>query len=444
MKDERAEYIEVIRALDGDIEGRKKALRHIENSDVWVHGQPAPFPYVPYLFNSDDRAWIAEQCETMHRILCKVISAYLYNESYREIFHFPDEVRRLILLPCGYSQLLPMARFDLFLDEDDLSYKFCEFNTDGSGAMSRDYEIGQALMKGDAFKLFSQRHSVDQPELFNSWVEAFMRIYREDACSRENPTIAITDFRESGVFSDFDRFIAAFKNAGYNARFTDIRDFSFDGSALIDSTDGQRIDAIYRRSVTSEILQHPGECDALIDAVEAQAVCLIGHFRTTVVHSKEVNIALFDKRTQAFLTEEEREFVAAHVPRTYRLDSDATGFTLDEIKADRCSWIIKPADDYGAHGVFPGVDYEQKQWEDIVEAHVDAGYIVQEFYQPPYVDIVTCEVDEDNPCDVQSWQSMPGVYLYDGKPAGFYCRLGNEGVIAIDHGGLCANTFTVD
>ena len=75
-------------------------------------------------------------------------------------------VERLVLLPCNYDQLLPMGRFDFFLDEDDLSYKFCEFNTDGSGAMSRDFIIGQALMKSETFKRFSQRHEVRQFELF--------------------------------------------------------------------------------------------------------------------------------------------------------------------------------------------------------------------------------------------------------------------------------------
>ncbi len=444
MQQERAEYIDIIRELDGDVEGRKAALDYIEKSDVWVHGQPAPFPYVPYLFNADDRKYIFGQCEMIHRILCKVIRKYLDDPSYREIFHFPEEVKRLILLPCGYDQLLPMGRFDLFLDEEKLSYKFCEFNTDGSGAMSRDNMIARALMQGEAFKRFSERHDVEIFELFDSWVEAFMRIYRSDANAHENPTVAITDFKESGVFSDFNRFIEAFKRAGIACRFVDVREFVFDGEHLIDPSDNTVIDAIYRRSVTSEILQHPGECEAFINAVEAQAVCLIGHFRTTVVHSKEVNIALFEDATRAFLTPEECAFVDKHVPRTYRLNSDSCAFDLEDIKANRRAWIIKPADDYGAHGVYPGVDFDQDAWERIVDEHLDAGFIVQEFYQPPYVHIVNTAIDEADPCRAEKWQSMPGVYMYDGKPAGFYCRLGNEGVIAIDHGGLCANSFKVD
>lgn len=444
MREERAEYIADIITLDGDLEGRAKALEFIDDSDVYVHGKPAPFPYVPYLFNARDRAFISEQVTMMHGILCKVIERYLADESYREIFHFPDELRRLIILPCDYDQLLPMGRFDMFLDEETFDYKFCEFNTDGSGAMSRDCMIGRALMLGSSYERFASRHEVRPFELFESWVSEFMSIYQSTPHAKANPTIVVTDFAESGVFSDFNRFIEAFKAAGYDARFVDVRTFEFDGEALRDPSDGRVVDAIYRRAVTSEILQHPGECDALIDAVAARKVCLIGHFRTTVVHSKEVNIALFDERTRAFLTDEEIAFVDAHVPRTYRLESDATGFSFEDVRAHKDEWIIKPADDYGAHGVYPGVDFSQDDWESIVDENVNEGYIVQEFYQPPYVDIINTVVDDDDPCLVESWQSMPGVYLYNGKPVGFYGRLGKEGVIAIDHGGLCANSFAVD
>lgn len=441
MKEERAEYIDIIKDLNGDAAGRKQALDFIRASDVWVHGEPAPFPFVPYLFNKADLDYIGAQCRMAHGILCKVIRRYLDDPSYRAMFKLPPEVERLVLLPCNYDQLLPMGRFDFFLDEDDLSYKFCEFNTDGSGAMSRDFMIGQALMKSETFKRFSQRHEVRQFELFDSWVEAFMRIYRTDENAVEHPTVCITDFRESGVFSDFNRFIEAFERAGIPARFVDTRAFEFDGEHLRDASDGTVIDAIYRRAVTSELLQHPGECDALIDAVAAEKVCLIGHFRTTVVHSKMVSIALFDEKTRAFLTPEERAFIDAHLPRTYQLTSTPAGFTLDEVKANKDSWIIKPADDYGAHDVYPGVDFDAAAWERIVDDNLDSGYIVQEFYPPRHVDIVNTELDEADPCKVESWESMPGVYLYDGKPVGFYCRLGQEGVIAIDHGGLCANSF---
>ena len=441
MLDERCEWIEAVKSLGGDPEGRQHALDAIEKSDAWVHGAPVAFSYVPNLFNKQDMDYLQGVCATTHRILTKVIDRFIEDPSYREIFHFPAEVERLILLPCGCSEKLPMGRFDIFLDEADNSFKFCEFNTDGSGAMSRDLLVSEALMGTKTFERFSQNHKVERFELFDSWVEAFMKSFKEDPCYVDNPTVCVTDFKESGVFSDFNRFIAAFKRAGINARFADVRSFEFDGEHLIDPSDGTIINAIYRRSVTSEILQHPGECDALIDAVAAGKVCLIGHFRTTVVHSKMVNVALFDPRTREFLTDEEWEFVQRHVPATYRLRRDTAGLDIEAVKANKDAWIIKPEDDYGASGVFPGVDHTQEQWERLVNENTDTCYIAQEFYTPRKVDVI---LPSDDECKVESWQQMPGFYQYNGKICGFYVRLGQEGVIALDHGGIIANSFKVD
>ncbi len=441
MLHERQEWIDIVKDLDGDKAGRKASLEAIEASDAWVHGAPVAFSYVPNLFNKDDMDYLQKVCTTTHTILSKVIRHYLDDVSYRELFCFPKEVERLICLPCAYSELLPMGRFDIFLDEKDGSFKFCEFNTDGSGAMSRDLLVSEAIMQTETFERFAQNHKVERFELFDSWVEAFMKSFREDPCYVPNPTVCVTDFKESGVFSDFNRFIDAFKKAGVDARFVDVRSFVFDGEHLIDPSDNTVINAIYRRSVTSEILQHPGECDALINAVEAGKVCLIGHFRTTVVHSKMVNVALFDPRTREFLTDEEWEFIQAHVPATYRLRHDTKGLDIDEVKANKDAWIIKPEDDYGASGVYPGVDFDQKRWEELVDANTDRSYIAQEFYTPRKVDII---LPGDEQAKVQSWQQMPGFYQYNGKICGFYVRLGQEGVIALDHGGIIANSFKVD
>ena len=471
MHEERTAYINAIRRLDGDLPGRRAALEFMAGTDATAHGELIEFPFVPYLFNADDRAFLEREMTTIHRILCKLIDAYLKHPSYRELFCFPPEVDRLIRMPCGYSQLLPLCRLDFFLDEDDRSYKFCEFNTDGSGAMSRDAEMASALMGTPSFESFAAGHGSVRPfELFDSWVAAFLSCWREHAATTGAighaapagappetapglPSVAITDFTESGVMSDFTRFISAFERAGCSARFTDARHFTFDGEHLRDAADGRVIDAIYRRAVTSELIGHLGECQPLIDAVREQKVCLVGHFRTTVVHSKMVNVALFDERTAEFLEPAEIAFIEEHVPRTWRLRTDGRGrgFDVDRVLADKDSWIIKPEDDYGAHGVYPGVDCTEVEWRELVASKTNAGYVAQEYCRVPEVPIVNTRVwgaDEDgeggDPLKVELWQSMPGAYLYNGEMAGLYCRLGQEGVIALDHGGLCAPSFRVD
>ncbi|MCD8200261.1 MAG: glutathionylspermidine synthase family protein [Coriobacteriaceae bacterium] len=445
MKELREEYISIIEELDGDLPGRRAAVDSIEESGIMAYGAPLTFSYVPDLFDSDDLAYLEQVSTTAHRILCKVIRHFLDDPDYREIFHFPPEVERLILLPCNYPQLLPIARFDLFLNEEDGSFQFCEFNADGTSAMSRDLAAAQALEQGATFREFARRHTVEHFELFDSWVEAFMDIYRSDKNAVDDPNVCITDFSESGVNSDFELFIAAFERRGIPARFVDVRALEFDGELLRDTKDGYIIDAVYRRSVTSEIMQHPGECEALIDAVAAEKVCLIGHFRTTVIHTKMIGAALYDPKTAAFLSDEEQDFVRGHVARTYLLRHDTEGLDLEQVRHNKDAWIIKPQDDYGAHGVYPGVDCAtQEDWERLVDEKTDAGYIAQEFCPPYTVDIVLPEQDGDDTCKVEAWESMPGCYLYDGKFVGLYCREGQHGIIALDHGGVCAPSFKVD
>ena len=74
MKEERAAYIQAIRDLAGDLPGRRAALDFVEQSDIWVHGAPARFPYVPYLFNAADVAFLQDTCTQIHTILSKVIA----------------------------------------------------------------------------------------------------------------------------------------------------------------------------------------------------------------------------------------------------------------------------------------------------------------------------------------------------------------------------------
>ncbi len=443
MHDLREEYIDVVLSLDGDVEGRENALQLIADSDIKAYGAPVEFSYIPYTFSVEDVAFLEEVCTTTHRILSKVIKHFLDDPSYRELFCFSDELLDLILMPCPYEEMLPLARFDIFLDDRDLSYKFCEFNTDGSGAMSRDRECGRAIMEGAAFKRFSKLHALEQFDLFDSWVSAFMDTYH--SCERfpEVPVVAVTDFTESGVMSDFVRFIEAFERAGIPARFVDVRSFVYDGKHLIDPADGTVINAVYRRSVTSEMLQHPGECEAFIQATRDMNVCTIGHFRTTVVHSKMVSVALHDEATASILTEDELAFVKRHVPRTYRLRDDAF-LSFCDVTADKDQWIIKPEDDYGAHGVYAGIDYDEEQWSSIVRDHWNAGYIVQEYYLPHLVDLIPCRIPRDgDACRVEDWHTMPGLYTYNGSFAGVYSREGREGVIALDHGGLISTSFRV-
>ena len=440
------EYLDILKTLSGDQEGRKKALDYLQSSDVDAHGEPLNFSYVPLLVDESLHNFFSEIVTTTHTILTKIIKNYLENEKYRALFGYSEELENLIMLPCDYSQLLPMARFDIFMDEETRDFKFCEFNTDGTSCMSRDLILGQGVQLGETFKKFAENHSsVTNYELFDSWAQACLDDYSHTPHAVGNPLVAIADFMdEHATFSDFNRYKDAFERQGSRAKVVDLRDLEFDGDKLYDKNDGEKIHCVYRRAVTCDIISKKDECKALIDAVKNEKVCLVGHFRTTVVHTKTVNIALFLPETRAFLTDDECKFIDEHCPKTFRFN-DTAPVDANVIKKNPKNWILKPEDDYGAKGVFAGPDFDDKdKWAEAVDRCFNAGYVAQEYAQQHTTDVMFTGRDLDNTTPVQKFNAMPGLYSYNGKFAGIYLRCGNEGVIAVDHNGLVKPAFKVD
>ena len=438
------EYKSIVEKLEGDQAGRDAALEYLQNSDVDAHGEPLNFSYIPYLVDKDLNDYFANVASEIHAILTKIIDRYLKDTDYRKLFGYSKELDDLIMMPCDYSQLLPMARFDIFMNEETRDFKFCEFNTDGTSCMSRDLILGEGVARGKAYSEFCKNHaSVTNYELFDSWAKCCLDDYFETKNAREKPLVVIADFMdEHATFSDFDRYKEAFERCGARAKVLDITSFEYDGAHLKDK-DGEIIDCVYRRAVTCDIINKAQSCKALIGAVADNNVCLVGHFRTTVVHTKTINIMLFDETTRSFLTDEECKFIDAHCPKTCRLSSSMP-FDLNEVKSNPKSWIIKPEDDYGAKGVFAGPDYSKSEWEKIVEDNLDAGYVLQEYARQYTTDVMFTGRDLDNTTPVQKFNAMPGLYTYNGKFAGIYLRCGNEGVIAVDHNGLVKPAFKVD
>lgn len=444
MNDYTDEYLAELERLDGDQAGRLKALDYLQNSDVDAHGEPLNFSYIPYLVDADLHKFFDGVVSTTHGILTKIITHYIEDAEYRKLFRYSSQLEDLIMMPCDYSQKLPMARFDIFMDEETRDFKFCEFNTDGTSCMSRDLILGEACMQGEALCNFAKNHRIENYELFDTWAKACLDDYRECPYAVDVPCVAIADFMdEHATFSDFGRYKEAFERCGVRSVVCDIRNLKFDGEKLVDTESGEKIDCIYRRAVTCDIQNNIDECKDMIEAIKQRKVCLVGHFRTTVVHTKTVNIALFLPQTREFLSDEECAFIDEHCPKTYRLDDDLP-IDLSVIQGNKDGWILKPEDDYGAKGVFAGPDADESQWADIVASHVNCGYVAQEYAQQHTTDVMFTGRDLDNTTPRQKFNAMPGLYCYNGKFSGIYLRCGNEGVIAVDHNGLVKPAFKVD
>lgn len=450
-------------AREEDYLSARQAYDYIQNSTAKYHGRCVRTLYIPKLFREKDIRIFEKAVEQLYGIFDKVIKAYYEDAEYRRLFGFEEKLEELILrdksqvMEKGDSgddngvSNIPIARIDIFYNEETGDFKFCEFNTDGSSAMNEDRELNHAIRLTKAYQEFSKTHEIRTLDLFDSWVEEFLKIY-EDYAERKSaedkkedrvgavmkPQVAIVDFMENATEQEFRIFKERFEAKGINTRICEIRALKYVGGRLY-TEDGMKVDAIYRRAVTSDIMKHYEEVTDFLQAVKEGAVCLIGEFRTQIAHNKILFKILHDERTQAFLTEEEREYVRQHVPYTVSLEKGK--FDYQEVIGNKNSWIIKPEDSYGSKGVFAGVEYEPESWKERVDEAMGNHYLLQEFCTP--YETRNLDLMQEKDGEYRNYSNLTGMFVYNGKFKGIYSRISKSEIISTQYSEMALPTIVV-
>ena len=423
----------------------REQVEEMRRGTATYKGVPIKFGYLPKYFSEEGFGKLKADLEQAWRILVRVIEEYLVSPEYRDLFGFPQELEEMILRRPAYKTLLPICRLDIFLNEETGEFRFCEFNADGSSAMNENAELCRTNRNTLPYREMDQKYQQVMFELFDSWVEVFLEIWGEaqetndesgstsgspsgsPSGSRPLPAVAIVDFLEKGSSSaEFEAFREAFQRAGCPAYVAEIRKLRYEGGRLL-TEDGHVIDAVYRRAVTSDIMANMEKVQPFLAAVRDRSVCLIGDFCTQVVHDKVLFRILHDPRTAAFLTEENRAFIAAHVPYTAILTREEAD--RPQVRGDREKWILKPRDSYGAHGIYPGRLVSQEEWDAQLDARADTDYILQEFVTPYRTENIF--FGDQEPV-WKSFSNMTGVYLYGGRLAGIYSRASVTPIISVE------------
>ena len=146
------EYVDIVRS---DMPQAKKSaqdmLDYILNSTAKYHGRCVKSLHVPKLITDEEVELFKNLVTTLYGIFDKVIAEYMVNSEYRKLFGFDKRLEELIMRKPVYSSNIPIARVDIFLDENTHDFNFCEFNTDGTSAMNEDRELCKAVAVTQAF-----------------------------------------------------------------------------------------------------------------------------------------------------------------------------------------------------------------------------------------------------------------------------------------------------
>ncbi len=400
--------------------------------------------YLPKLFTEKEIRIFDRAVNTLYGIFDKVIAEFEQSAAYRQLFGFPKELEELILRRPKYHCNIPISRIDIFYHEETGDFRFCEFNTDGTSAMNEDRELNTAFESSKAYQAFQKSYKLQKFELFDTWVEEAIRLYREYAGDETAlPSVAIVDFMEHATTNEFLIFRDRFEKKGCRACLCDIRKLTWDGTCCL-TEDGTRIDLIYRRAVTSDILAHYREVTDFINAVKAGGVCLLGDFRTQIVHNKILFKLLHKPETLQLLSYEEQVFIRAHVPATISLDElDMPAYAW--IKNNTClnkdNWIIKPEDSYGSQGVHAGVELEsQDEWNRLLKEKQGQHYILQQFNDPYRLYNIDLLSEEPKWVDTGN---LTGLFVYGGKFSGIYSRISFDKMISTQYNEMSLPTVVV-
>lgn len=408
--------------------------------------------YVPKLFSTQQCKVIKEAATMMEGIMEKIIIEYLKNPEYRKLFGFDEKVAELILRMPPYKCVLPVTRVDIFLDENDDSYKLCELNTDGTSAMYEDRQSAGCFTGTLLYQDLIKEFHLSSYELFDTLAEEFLKNYATVKGCADKPHVVVTDFLEKGCsMEEFEHFAKSFTKQGATAEVCEIRNLKRIGNALY-SESGNRIDLIYRRAVTSDLVPHLDEVDDFITSVINGEVVLMGDFCTQIVHDKRLFVLFGHEMTREILTKDECAYLDAHIPQTFWL----TKGNADEYRIRECKdcYILKPTDSYGSHGIYPGYKLSFDEWNDIIDDLLEKGtseygsYIVQEFVTPyKTYNIIKSDIEE-NGKDKEihkmiSKSNLTGLYVYCGKFYGVYSRQARGEVISSLYDESLIPTFSV-
>jgi uncharacterized circularly permuted ATP-grasp superfamily protein len=410
-------------------------------------GERVHCPFLrPFFLTGQDEARIRGAAETIAALGERVVRAAL---DLREVFNqlgVSEAEERLIRIDPRYRTASTASRLDAFLLPDSLH--FAEYNAESPAGVAYTEKLAELFSELDVMQRFRAGLNVRHHHTMGGVLQALLDSYREWGGTANPPLIAIVDWREVPTWTEFELLRDAFLAAGVPTIVCDPRDLVFDDGAL--HAGGQQIDLVYRRVLLNDIVAREAECQALVDAYQAGAVCVANTLRCKLAHKKAFFAVLTDPRNSALFSAGEQEIVARHVPWTRVVEDRETGkgswsgdlTTL--VRRERESLVLKPNDEYGGTGVLLGWEVGDREWDDALQAALTdrpGTWIVQE--RIPVRREVFPQFDGDGNVTMREMLVDFAPYLFRGRMTGYLTRLSATGLANVTSGGGQVPAFVV-
>jgi uncharacterized circularly permuted ATP-grasp superfamily protein len=400
----------------------------------------------PFFLSAADEARVREVAETIARLGERVVERALADQVLAKQLALSPEEERLVRIPARYSTASTSSRVDAFLLPDSL--KLAEYNAESPAGMGYTETLAELFYTLPVMERFRERYNVRRTPLVPQLLTALLESYREWGGKASPPVVAIVDWREVPTWSEFEILQARFRQEGVPTILCDPRDLVFDGGVL--AANGRRIDLLYRRVLTNDIISRPAECRALVDAYAAGAVCVANALTCKIAHKKAFFAVLTDERNAALFSSSERELIRQHVPWTRLLadteterDGRRLGL-LEYVRGQRENFVLKPNDEYGGSGVTLGWETSAREWEAALDrALADTGraWVLQERI-PVRREMFPMQTESG--VEMRDMLVDLAPYLFRGRMTGFLTRLSSTGLANVTSGGGQVPSFVIE
>jgi uncharacterized circularly permuted ATP-grasp superfamily protein len=400
----------------------------------------------PFFLSPADELLVREVSETIAKLGERVVTASLDDKSLFAQFHLRPEEERLARLSGGYGLASTASRLDAFLLPDSL--KFAEYNAESPAGAGYSETLAELFRDLPMMEKFVKYFDVHSYPLSAKLLDALIMSYIDWGGANKRPQIAIVDWKEVPTWSEFEILQARFIKLGVPTVIADPRDLLFDGKSL--TAHGKKIDLVYRRVLINDIVARPKECEALVKAYAANAVCVSNTLRCKIPHVKSFFAVLTDERNSGLFSIAERAIIHKHIPWTRVVADVKTGHygepieLLPFINSRRENLVLKPSDEYGGTGVTLGWETKESAWDKILQKALEAkngAWIVQE--RIPIRRENFPHISNNGAVEQKNVLVDFAPYLYRGKLSGFLTRLSATGLANVTSGGGQVPAFRV-
>jgi uncharacterized circularly permuted ATP-grasp superfamily protein len=369
--------------------------------------------------------------QAIYSALQALENALLNDTELRAELDLSGEEERLALADPGCRSSSPSSRLDSFFARE---VRYVEYNAESPAGMAYGdnlAEVFAALPVMKAFrKRFRGRFAATRQRQLATMLRAFKQWGRE-----AEPMIAIVDWVGLPTATEFEMFKDYFESRRIKTIICDPRALELHGDRVY--ADGTRVNLVYRRVLTSELLAKGDETRALRDAYMAGACCVVNTFRAKLLHKKMSLALLSDPRYKSLYSEQQLAAIKRHVPWTRRVRPALA----ERIAAQRERLVLKPNDEYGGKGVVLGWTVTQADWEAAIQVALTQSYVVQEAVEVPR-QIFPVALDGVRELEL-AIDLDP--YLFDGRASGCLTRLSAAALLNVTAGaGSVVPTFVVE